>query len=141
MRRINLLYGIWFGAIIGILVNLSMNFLYFVDGDMDFFIKTIIISACIGIFVSLSGDGVYYILKKLKVNSYKLRIFLSYSYYGLITAFICYFFNVRDFKIITVAVAVVIVPTVTISYLDSIRAKELNQNLNMVKEKFKKVQD
>ncbi len=42
---------------------------------------------------------------------------------------------------IGVAVVVVLVPTGTISYLDSLRGKELNNNLNLAKEKFKKVQN
>lgn len=141
MKKINLLYGIWFGAIIGILVNLSMNFIYFVDGNISSFLMTITISALIGIFVSLSGDGVYYILKKLKVENYRVRIFFSYFYYAFITVVICYVFNVKDIKIVSVAVAVVIIPSVSISYLDSMRAKELNQSLNVAKEKFKKVQE
>ncbi len=141
MRKINLLYGIWFGAVIGILVNLSMNFIFFVGGNISIFIKTIVLSSLIGIFISLSGDGVYWLLKKMKVKNYKLNIFFLYSYYALITVLICYIFGVREIKVIGVAVVVVLVPTGTISYLDSLRGKELNNNLNLAKEKFKKVQN
>lgn len=143
MRKINLLYGIWFGSVIGIMVNLSMNYLYFKGGDntaVISFLKNITLSSFIGIFISLSGDYISILAKKSGIKKKGLVYLSVYLYYSLITVGACYLFNVDKISLYILAVLVVLIPSGTMTYIERLRAKEMNNNLAIAKERYKKSQ-
>lgn len=141
---IDIFYGMWISAIIGIVMALTLNLLVLWQKNTNIppqqlllrFLFFTVVAALIGIIIGSTGDLIFYIFRGIK-NKYILGIAISLVYY-LLTFAVSYFLGYKDIKILAFVSCIPSLYGAIFSYFEHQRMFKLNLGLQKKKDELNK---
>lgn len=141
---IDIFYGMWISAIIGIVMALTLNLLVLWQKNTNIpseqlllrFLFFTLVAALIGIFIGTTGDLIFYFFRGIR-NKYILGIAISIVYY-ILTFIISYLLGYKDIKILAIVSCIPSIYGAIFSYFEHQRMFKLNVGLQKKKDELNK---